>query len=115
MFGWAFFGNWWKFVGGYNTPVMRDGLELGSMFIGTHFRRSLPAARRRLADGLRIGGATPNYPFTPHWQRGFTLTQPSPIKGGGACDKLRMILRRAQDERKILAMTAGDDPSTGSG
>ena len=31
--------------------------------------------------------------------------QPSPIKGEGAFDKLGMILRQAQDERALFAMT----------
>ena len=44
-----------------NTPVILGGLELCDMSANLHIRRVLPAARRRFADGLRIGGATPNY------------------------------------------------------
>ena len=50
--------NWYYFG---NTPVMFGGVECLSMITNVHIRRVLPAARRCLADGLRIGGATPNY------------------------------------------------------
>ena len=50
--------NWYYFS---NTPVMFVGVECLSMTTNVHIRRVLPAARRCLADGLRIGGATPNY------------------------------------------------------
>ena len=74
----GFFRNWSKLALLRNTPVMRNRLKLRSMYIGRHFRRSLPAARRRLADGHRIGGATPNYPSTPHAIAGTALT-PVPL------------------------------------
>ena len=74
----GFFRNWSKLALPRNTPVMRNRLKLRSMYIGRHFRRSLPAARRRLADGHRIGGATPNYPSTPHAIAGTALT-PVPL------------------------------------
>ena len=50
--------NWYYFG---NIPVMFGGVECLSMITNVHIRRVLPAARRCLADGLRIGGATPNY------------------------------------------------------
>ena len=40
---------------------MFGGVECPSMSTNLNIRLGLPAARRRFADGLRIGGATPNY------------------------------------------------------
>ena len=49
----------WSFCS--NTPVMFRGVECRSMTTNLNIRLGLPAARRCFADGLRIGGAMPNY------------------------------------------------------
>ena len=96
----GFFRNWSKLALLRNTPVMRNRLKLRGMYIGRHFRRSLPAARRRLADGHRIGGATPNYPSTPHAIAGTTLTPvPLAIEAGTGRGTARSL--------SLLAMTEG--------
>ena len=103
----GFFRNWSKLALPCNTPVMRNRLKLRSMYIGKHFRRSLPAARRRLADGHRIGGATPNYPSTPHAIAGTALTPvPLAIEAGTGHGTARSL--------SFFAMTEGIPFSNGA-